>query len=54
MIYMIKISVNVVNLNTYNRFSANISFFINRRTLLDSIKTVNKEQNISTQPVVSV
>ena len=48
-IYMIKISGKLDKSNTYNGFSDNISFFINRKT-----SSVNKERNITTKPVVSV
>ena len=34
-IYMIKISEKVDKSKTYNRFSGNISFFLNRRTSSD-------------------
>ena len=36
--------------DTYNRFNANISFFIHRT----SSDSVNKERNITTEPILSV
>ena len=48
------VCVKVDDLNTYNGFTGNISFFILLTTTLVWKISVNKERNITSKPVVSV